>query len=170
MASVLAQLATSHPAQRAARKMPAPHVGYGLEQIVPDATWKPYKDAQLSHIFGREVDFYNRTPTLAERGYSTGPGGLVALSMPYYQQLSDLRLLASGKAQGRLAPTLNGHMARAAWALAHELGHAHLPHGGTEAGANAWAASQYGRVLKRLGVGAGMRKQLWLMARNQSLV
>src|SRR4051812_22272919 len=102
MASVLAQLAMTSP-PRTARKAPAPHLGYGPEQIVSDATWKPYKDAQLSHIFGREVDFYNRTPTLAARGYSTG--GTVALSMPYYQQLSDLRLLASGTAHGKFAPT-----------------------------------------------------------------
>lgn len=128
------------------------------EQFAP--TYAPVRDSLISQALGMGVSVYRRSPDHMARGYADRAQRNVDLSQPAYEQVYALKTLGRG--------AVNRRSAKAAYELAHEMGH--VNRGDSEDAANAWAAHHLVSVLKRLGLDQRSRRQIVRLDQRQLLL
>ena len=152
--------------RRRAHRLPPPfrHGPYGDEQM--DASDKPVKDEYLSGRLGVNVRVFKRGAGHMAHGYADPDVPVAERGVDVSQpDLERIYQLLTPHARVQITPT----MARSAYVLAHELGHLNARDHHNEDQANAWAAANFGRVLKRLGLGLRDRREVVRLARQQGL-
>lgn len=164
-------LALAAIAPAAARTIAAAEGGSSVSQAtiyrpVPLAQrYAPIRERYLSSLLGLGVNVFLPTTDHRAAGYAdpNSPQRTIDLSAQTYESIYALSLFGN---QGLVTP----QMARAAYVLAHELGHLNAADHQSEDEANAWAAAHFDRVLVSLGLNRAARRAVLRLARLELLV